>query len=129
MPGKRSTYVSGVPRRTTSHPLAKAIGNRIREVRLAAGLTMEKLAFESDFSKGHLSSLERGLVVPTVATLAVLAKRLEVDLVDLVNDPNAKSAGDRARLIELTRGLAAGPLRKLVRDLTAAARIRAPRSR
>jgi transcriptional regulator with XRE-family HTH domain len=82
--------------------------------------------FETDTSKGHLSSLERGLLMPTVATLAVLAERLGVLVADIVNEPDA---GDRARLLELSRGLGPGPLRKLVRDHTAASRTRSAKVR
>jgi DNA-binding XRE family transcriptional regulator len=69
-------YGQRVPRRTHPDPHALAIGQRIKHLREEAGLTMEKLAYEADFSKGHLSNLERGYVMPTVATLQLLADRL-----------------------------------------------------
>ena len=110
--------VPPMPRRTEPDPLALAIGRRIRALRAERNITQEQLAFTSDVrSKGHLSSLEKGLVMPTVATLKALADRLDVLVADLVNDPRD---GDRAKLLELTRGLPAGVLRKLVRDLSAA---------
>jgi transcriptional regulator with XRE-family HTH domain len=67
--------------------------------------------------KAHLSNLEKGLGMPTVATLKVIADRLGVLMADLVTDPRE---GNRAKLIELTRGLPRGALRKLVKELTAA---------
>jgi transcriptional regulator with XRE-family HTH domain len=74
-----------VPRRATPDPLAKRIGARIRTLRKEAGLTLEKLAYESDVgSKGFLSDVEAGLARPTVETLSTIAERLEVDLLDLV---------------------------------------------
>ena len=107
-----------MPRRTKPDPLALAIGRRIRALREEEGINQEQLAFTSELrSKGHLSSLEKGLVMPTVATLKAIADRLEVLVADLVNDP---ADGDRAKLLELTRGLPAGALRKLVRELAAA---------
>jgi transcriptional regulator with XRE-family HTH domain len=109
-----------MPRRKTPHPLAAAVGRRIRKLREEAGLTIEKLAFESDLqSKGHLSSIEKGLVMPTVATLAAIAERLDVLVVDVVNEPEA---GERQKLIELSRSLQPGTLRKLVREMSAAGR-------
>ncbi len=106
-----------MPRRTKPDALALAVGRRIRALRQEQGLTMEKLAYEIDSgSKGHLSSLEKGLVMPTVATLKAVADRLEVLVADLVNDPRD---GDRAKLLELTRGLPPGVLRKLVKELSA----------
>jgi transcriptional regulator with XRE-family HTH domain len=104
-----------VPRRTEPDPHALAIGQRIKLLREEAGLTLEKLAYEADFSKGHLSNLERGYVMPTVATLQVLADRLGVLVADMVSDPDGS---DRERILELTRKLPAGTLKKLVRELS-----------
>jgi transcriptional regulator with XRE-family HTH domain len=107
-----------MPRRTKPNALALAIGRRIQALRAEAGLTLEQVAYTSELgSKGHLSNLEKGLVMPTVATLKVIADRLDVLVADLVTDPRD---GDRAKLIELTRGLPRGVLHKLVKELTAA---------
>jgi transcriptional regulator with XRE-family HTH domain len=120
-----------MPRRDKPDPLARRIGQRIRALREEQGVRQERLAYESEprsrrraagrehgLSKGHVSSIEGGLVMPTVATLQAIADRLGVLVADLVTDP---SEGDRATLLELTRGLPAGALRKLVRELSAAA--------
>jgi len=107
---------SGMPRRVTADPLAAKIGQRIRALRVTRGLTQEKLAYEGGLaSKGHLSGIEKGLVMATVPTLATLAERLEVDLLDLVTFPEDSP---RQRLINLTRGMSAGVVRRLVRDAT-----------
>ncbi|QQR42264.1 helix-turn-helix domain-containing protein [Myxococcus xanthus] len=64
-------------RRRTPDPLAKTVGARIRQLREESGLTMEKLAYESDLgSKGHLSDIEKGLARPPLRTLKVLADHL-----------------------------------------------------
>lgn len=76
---------------------------------------MEKLAFESELgSKGHLSNIERGLARPTVQTLQVLADRLGVLLLDLVTFPERD---ERQRLVDRTRSLPRGTLKKLVKEL------------
>ncbi len=107
-----------MPRRTKVDPLALAVGQRIRALREEAGLTQEQLAFTIEGgSKGHISSLEQGLVMPTVATLKGIADRLGLLVADLVNNP---TEGDRAKLIEFSRSLKPGVLRKLVRELAAA---------
>lgn len=101
-----------MPRRDKSHPSAEKVGQRIRELRQERGLTMEKLAYESEMdSKGHLSNIERGLVMPTVATLEKLAEGLETSVVDLVNAPGADP---RAQLIELTRMMPAEGVERLL---------------
>ena len=77
-----------MPRRRHPTPLSAAVGKRIRELRAAQGLTAEKLAHESDLgSKGHLSDIEKGLTIPTIATLKAVADRLGVDVLDLVTFP------------------------------------------
>jgi len=109
---------SAMPRRAEPDPLALAVGQRIRALREERGLTQEKLAYESDVkSKGHLSSIEAGLVMPTIATLKVIADGLDVLVADLVSGPGD---GDRGKILELTRGLPAGVLRRLVKELSAA---------
>ena len=101
-----------MPRCRTADPLAQAVGARIRQLREEAGLTIEKLAYESELgSKGHLSTLERGLARPTIETLKAPADRLEVKLLDLVTFP---VEDDRARLIDRTREMSASEIRRLL---------------
>ena len=107
-----------MPRRKTPDPLAKRIGMRISALRKETGLTLEKLAYESEVgSKGYLSDVERGLARPSVETLQAIADRLEVSLLDLVTFPEQD---DRQRLVDRTRQLSKGTIRKLLREMTAA---------
>ncbi len=103
-----------MPRRKVPDPLAARIGARIRELRQEAGLTLEKLAYESDVgSKGFLSDVEKGLARPTVETLAAIATRLEVRLLDLVTFPQHD---ERQQLVDQTRHLTKGTIRRLLRE-------------
>ena len=103
-----------MPRRSTPDPLAERIGARIRELRQETGLTLEKLAYESEVgSKGFLSDVEKGLARPTVETLAAIAERLEVKLLDLVTFPDDD---ERAVLVDRTRALTKGTIRRLLRE-------------
>src|SRR5580692_3636770 len=80
---------AGVPRRAKPDALSLALGARIRQLREEAGLTLERLAFESELgSKGHLSNIEHGLVRPTAHTLRTLSDRLGVELADMVTFPD-----------------------------------------
>jgi tetratricopeptide (TPR) repeat protein len=54
------------------------LGERVRTLRVAAGLTQTQLAGER-FSKEYISQIERGKTRPTEATVAWLADRLGVD--------------------------------------------------
>lgn len=103
-----------MPRRTTPESKAAKVGARIRELRKARALTQEKLAWEAGLSKGHLSGIEKGLVRPTLTTLSMLAKRLEVDLLDLFTFP---AESTRQRVVDLTRELSPTTLRRLLLQL------------
>ena len=46
----------------------KRFGRRVRELRLARGLSQEKLAFEAGVHRAYLSGIERGERHPTVKT-------------------------------------------------------------
>lgn len=92
-----------VPRRNQVNPLAAVIGQRLRELRRARGLTLAQLAVDSGVaSKGHLSDLENGRVLPTVGTLQALASALGVELLDLVISPEQSP---RHRLVAHTVAL------------------------
>ena len=45
------------------------IGKKIKELRVAKGLTQEELADRSELSRGFISQLERDLTSPSIATL------------------------------------------------------------
>ncbi len=56
--------------------LAAAIGTRLREARLTAGLTQQQLA-AGRYTKAYISALERGHSKPSMAALTFLAERLD----------------------------------------------------
>lgn len=58
------------------------IGKCIKEFRQKRGLTLEKLAYVSEFSKGGLSEIERGLREIKISSLEKLCKTLELSLSD-----------------------------------------------
>ncbi|MBA2296428.1 MAG: tetratricopeptide repeat protein [Actinobacteria bacterium] len=57
---------------------APRLGDRVRALRVAAGLTQVELA-GGRFSKEYISQIERGKTRPTESTIALLAERLAVD--------------------------------------------------
>jgi len=54
------------------------LGERVRALRVAAGLTQVELA-DGRFSKEYISQIERGKTRPTESTIVLLAERLGVD--------------------------------------------------
>src|SRR5215475_15634720 len=79
--------------RTTAAPRAPRLGERLRQLRVAAGLTQTDLAGDR-FSKEYISQIERGKTRPTTDTVEWLAMRLGVDAGYLAN---GVSADERAK--------------------------------
>ena len=77
-------------------------------LRLADGYTFDAFVEETGLGRGYVSELERGLVVPTIHSLAKIAAALRLTVADLV-------IGDslRERLFEATRGLPDADLERL----------------
>jgi tetratricopeptide (TPR) repeat protein len=72
---------------------AAALGERVRRLRVAAGLSQTELA-DGRFSKEYVSQIERGKTKPTTETLEWLAERLGADPTFLTS---GVSAVDRYR--------------------------------
>lgn len=80
--------------RPTSVPSGLRLGERLRQLRVAAGLTQSELAGDR-FSKEYVSQIERGKTRPTRETIDWLAERLGVDAGFLAN---GVSTDERGRL-------------------------------
>src|SRR5262245_29352927 len=68
------------------------VGERLRTLRLAAGLTQSEVA-DGRFSKEYVSQIERGKTRPTAETLEWLAERLGVDPAYLIGGVSAEERG------------------------------------
>ena len=62
------------------------IGPKLKELRIAKGLTQEELADRAELSKGFISQLERDLTSPSINTLRDILQCLGSDLKDFFND-------------------------------------------
>ncbi|HEX5449152.1 MAG TPA: tetratricopeptide repeat protein [Gaiellaceae bacterium] len=86
-------------------PRAPRLGERLRQLRVAAGLTQSELAGDR-FSKEYISQIERGKTRPTQETIDWLALRLGVDVGYLASgvstDERAKAEAILARADALT---------------------------
>src|SRR5438093_5467367 len=81
---------SRTARRTS--PEGIRLGERLRQLRVAAGMTQSELAGER-FSKEYVSQIERGKTRPTGETIAWLASRLDVDPGYLANGVSTDKRG------------------------------------
>jgi tetratricopeptide (TPR) repeat protein len=76
----------------TVAPAGLRLGERLRQLRVSAGLTQTELAGER-FSKEYVSQIERGKTRPTRETIEWLAQRLGVDADFLANGVSADQRG------------------------------------
>src|ERR687885_997917 len=78
--------------RTAPQPTTLRLGERLRQLRVAAGLTQSDLAGDR-FSKEYVSQIERGKTRPTRETIDWLAARLGVDAGFLANGVSTDERG------------------------------------
>lgn len=62
------------------------VGKRIKQLREAKGLTINKLANMAGLSQSFLRDVELGNKNPTVETLSYFCNALEISLADFFND-------------------------------------------
>ncbi len=98
--------------------IEKRIGARITEIRLSRRLTQFQVAEKINVSVETVSSLERGVSIPSLRTLEFLAEKLNVSLgtfFDFEEAPVKHPAFEReiAKLISLLRVLSYKELRLL----------------
>jgi tetratricopeptide (TPR) repeat protein len=84
------TLRSTAPR--VANQAARRLGERLRQLRVSAGLTQTELAGDR-FSKEYVSQIERGKTRPTRETVEWLAERLGVDADFLANGVSADQRG------------------------------------
>jgi transcriptional regulator with XRE-family HTH domain len=94
------------------------VGARIRRLRTEAEFTFDAFVEETGLGRGYVSELERGTVVPTIGTLAKVAKALQITLLDLV----AIGETPRDELVDATRGLSDTEIRTILRGVLKAHR-------
>ncbi|OPY66755.1 MAG: HTH-type transcriptional regulator SinR [Syntrophorhabdaceae bacterium PtaU1.Bin034] len=63
----------------------KLIGNRIKTLRQARGISQEKLAEKTSLNTKYISSIERGKANPTLDTFIKIADALKLGIPELFN--------------------------------------------
>lgn len=64
--------------------LKQAFGEVVRQCRLKAGLSQEELAFEAGLTRNYISNIELGQKSPSLDTIEVLARALEISASSLI---------------------------------------------
>lgn len=81
----------------------QAIGKRIKQLRLAKGLTQQELAEQANISTTHMSVIERGVKYPRLDTFIGIANALEVSadtlLIGQVVHTSTASASELSELL------------------------------
>src|SRR6266700_4098600 len=88
----RMTPETASKHRTSAAQTGLRLGERLRQLRVAAGMTQTELAGER-FSKEYVSQIERGKTRPTRDTVEWLAQRLTVDPGFLANGVSTDERG------------------------------------
>jgi len=87
------------------------IGTRLKERRVAAGMSLREMAREADVSPSFLSQIENGKSQPSVATLFSFANILGVKIDELFDDDATDSAVPDVALMEVGDGDEKDPAR------------------
>jgi transcriptional regulator with XRE-family HTH domain len=70
-----------------------SVGQRIRELRMARGMTQEQLGERAGLSYKAVGEIERGLGNPTIGTLDTIAAALQIDLSALFDTAPGRLGG------------------------------------
>src|SRR5438552_8103051 len=84
--------LTATKQRATAAQAGLRLGERLRQLRVAAGMTQTELAGDR-FSKEYVSQIERGKTRPTRETVEWLATRLGVDAGFLANGVSSEDRG------------------------------------
>ena len=76
----------------TSENITELIGRRLRELRAAAGLSLDALAHKSGVSRSNISLIERGQSSPTAVVLDKLSSALGVSVASMFEAGPAPAA-------------------------------------
>lgn len=92
------------------------IGNAIAKMRKQKDLTQEEVAEKLGIGVEAVSRIERGIVIPTVQRLLVLADIFSCDAADLLTDASSRGQDQALKLAKLIEPLSIED-RKLVTEM------------
>ncbi|MFM9928151.1 helix-turn-helix transcriptional regulator [Variovorax sp. H27-G14] len=66
-------------------PALVALGNAVRQLRKARGISQEELAHRSQVDRSYMSSVERGVQNPGIMLVVAIAKGIGVSVAELAS--------------------------------------------
>jgi tetratricopeptide (TPR) repeat protein len=88
-------------------PIDPAFGKRIKDLRVARGMTQADLA-GNDFSKGFISLVETGRTRTSLRAAEVLARKLDIPVTELVSTPTGNAREAEFAVLRVEQELSAG---------------------
>lgn len=85
--------------------LAERLGHNIMRFRKALGLTQDQLAHQLDVEPETISRFERGATMPSLATLARIAKVLRATIAELLDEKSPPAHSNTEKLSALLEPL------------------------
>ncbi len=79
----------------------RLIGGRIRQARLALGMTLEQLAGGTGFTKSYLSKIENSEKVPPIGSLARIAQALGTEMLSFLESPGGNVDDNRVSVVRV----------------------------
>ena len=70
--------------------LVRKIGGRLKDIRKITGLTLKRLADETNLSPGLISRIENGYAMPSILTLQELSVSLKVDIEEFFKESESQ---------------------------------------
>lgn len=89
--------------RCVTENLKTALGKQVRHFRVNAGMSQETLAAEIGRTAETISNLERGRSFPTLQTLALIARTLDMPMREFFNFDQGDEVSDQERYDLITR--------------------------
>ena len=100
------------PHRKEPVAVAVVLGERVKKLRAERDCSFDAFVEETGLGRGYISELERGMVVPSLATLVRLAAALEMSVAELL----AYGPSSLEQLVDIARSLSDTQQRALLRE-------------
>lgn len=96
---QRPSFLAPLPSDRDHERLDRRLGKKMREVRKAAGLSLQEVAERAELSVGLISQIERGLTSPSIRSLRLLAAALATPVEYFFSRPEEPGEDERTYIV------------------------------